>query len=215
MHAANGACKICRVHLWNPKSGEFELQIVLTHLKFSPFWDKTNVHHNTQLGQVVNENKQTSPTLFVGETQFWSEEILRRTTFRVHHSLLPCLKVEPMSEHQQKRIHHISISDCLYSWQTQFGKPVDMVCLCKYPWISHEHPMDFVCFLLWGQKNGRSLGLPSAVYFKWYGLGPRVGEKTPYPRCNRHHQDYYIFWGDHPKKPSFSWCWWVGGKSNW
>jgi len=132
MHAANGACKICRMYLRNRKSGEFELQILLKHPKFSPFWDKTNVHHNINLDK--SSRKTSKPPRHPIR---WRNIVLKqgnvtvRRTFGVHHSLLPCLKVEPMSKHRQK-IHHISISDCLYSWQTKSGKLVDMVCLCKY-----------------------------------------------------------------------------------
>ena len=142
MHAANSACKICRLYLRNRKSGEFELQILLKHPKFSPFWDKTNVHHNINLDKSSRKTSKP-PSIRWRNTVLKQGNVTARMPFGVHHSLLPCLKVEPMSKHQQtKKSITFPSQTPLYSWQTKSGKPVDMVCLCKYPmnilWIDYN-----------------------------------------------------------------------------
>ena len=117
MHTTNGACKICKVYLWNRKSGEFELQIVLKHPKFSPFWDKTNVHHNNQLGQVVKENKQSPPPP-QSLKKHRSEArkcYSKKKDFRIAPFTTSLSKSRSNVRAPTEKIQHISISDILYS----------------------------------------------------------------------------------------------------
>lgn len=142
MHAANGACKICRMYLWNPKSGEFELQIPLKHPKFSPFWDKTNVHHTNQ----DKSSRKTSkpPSIRWRNIVLKQGNVTVRRTFGVHHSLLPCLKVEPMSKHQQtkKSITFPSQTPlyrtpCTVDGQNPENQLIWYVC-ANIPWTSYQ-----------------------------------------------------------------------------
>ena len=61
---------------------------------------------------------------------------VRRRTFGVHHSLLLCLKVEPMSEHQQKKSNTFpSQTSCRVDGQNPENQLIWYVCL-NIPCIS-------------------------------------------------------------------------------